>query len=186
MISFITMVTLIRSVTVTALWPPRRSVHVVRQQLRRFSNKFELYANAPIPANKRRFVPDSGFYPKGFSVASINAGINSTKRTRPDLTMVKSDVPSCGAAVFTRNKFPAASVTASRKHLSATKGNGIRGVIANAGCANLFTGQAGLDDAAAMMNTANELLVSPSSATVAVGETPPSVIVMHTGKGGER
>ncbi|CAI0653803.1 unnamed protein product, partial [Colletotrichum noveboracense] len=180
------MVTLICSVTVTALWPPRRSVHVVRQQLRRFSNKFELYANAPIPANKRRFVPDSGFYPKGFSVASINAGINSTKRTRPDLTMVKSDVPSCGAAVFTRNKFPAASVTASRKHLSATKGNGLRGVIANAGCANLFTGQAGLDDAAAMMNTANELLVSPSSATVAVGETPPSVIVMHTGKGGER
>uniref|UniRef100_L2FUQ4 Arginine biosynthesis bifunctional protein ArgJ, mitochondrial n=1 Tax=Colletotrichum fructicola (strain Nara gc5) TaxID=1213859 RepID=L2FUQ4_COLFN len=150
------MVTLIRSVTVTALWPPRRSVHVVRQQLRRFSNKFELYANAPIPANKRRFVPDSGFYPKGFSVASINAGINSTKRTRPDLTMVKSD------------------------------GNGLRGVIANAGCANLFTGQAGLDDAAAMMNTANELLVSQSSATVAVGETPPSVIVMHTGKGGER
>ncbi|KAK1998057.1 arginine biosynthesis protein ArgJ [Colletotrichum falcatum] len=182
------MVTLIRSVTVTALWPPRRGVHVVRQQLRRFSNKFELYENAPIPANKRRFVPDSGFYPKGFSVASINAGINSTKRTRPDLTMVKSDVPSCGAAVFTRNKFPAASVTASRKHLSATKGNGLGGVIANAGCANLFTGQAGLDDAAAMMNAANELLVSssPSSAAVAVGETPPSVIVMHTGKGGER
>lgn len=152
-----------------------------RVQIRRFS-KFDLFGNSPIPANKRRFVPSSGTYPKGFVVGSINVGINEAVRSRPDLILVASEIPSCGAAVFTRNEFPAASVTVSRELLRQTKGHGIRGVIANAQCANTLTGFAGLQDTVAMSREAGKFVVSDTT----VGEQDTSMLVMHTGVGCQR
>ena len=107
-----------------------------------------------IPANKQRLVPKAGTYPQGFRIGSIHAGIKPTSKLQPDLVLVAADRPSAGGAVFTRSEFPAASITVSKEILQKTGGNNLRGVIANSWCANLFTGQAGLDDARAMSLTA--------------------------------
>ena len=100
---------------------------------------------------------------------------------QPDLVLVAADRPSAGAAVFTRSDFPAASITVSKKILEETGGNNLRGVIANSRCANLFTGQAGLDDARTMSLTAAKHVSgedrNPSSSPF---------MVMHTGAGGQR
>ena len=88
----------------------------VRIHVRCFSTKFDIYGNSPIPANKQRFVPSTGTYPKGFRVGSINAGMKPASKSQPDLILVASETPSCGAAVFTKNGFPAASVTVRRYH----------------------------------------------------------------------
>lgn len=56
----------------------------------RYLSKFDKHKNFTVPANKARFVPKSGTYPKGFSVGSINVGIKSTITSRPDLILVAS------------------------------------------------------------------------------------------------
>ena len=165
---------LCRSETATTL--------VLRRPLRiqmRLYSKFELFGNSPVPVNKRRFVPTSGTYPKGFVVGSIDVGINQASRSRPDLILVASEKPSSGAAVFTKNDLPAASITVSRKILQKTKGHGIRGVIANAQCANTLTGPAGLQDTVAMSREAGKYVVGER-------ERDSSIMVMHTGVGGRR
>lgn len=151
-----------------------------RMQIRNYS-KFDIFGNLPIPANKRRLVPASGTYPKGFVVGGVNVGINQAIRSRPDLVLVASEKPSCGAAVFTKNEFPAASVTVSRELLRQTRGHGIRGVIANAQCANTFTGFAGLQDTVAMSQEAGKYVVGDMTA-----EQDSSMLVMHTGAGCQR
>merc|ERR1712137_637490 len=55
-----------------------------------------------------------------------------------------------GAAVFTTNKFQAAPVTVSRDMLKKRKGEGIRAVVVNSGCANAVTGRGGIEDAISM------------------------------------
>jgi glutamate N-acetyltransferase / amino-acid N-acetyltransferase len=152
----------------------KKPVHI-QVQVRCFS-KFDLYSNSPVPANKQQFVPTSGTYPKGFLVGSINVGIKPISKTQLDLVLVSSEEPSSGAAVFTKNEFPAASITVSRDLVRKTKGHGLRGVIANSWCANLFTGKAGLEDAAAMSKEAGKYV---SGETGPEGES--SVMVMHTG-----
>ena len=153
---------------------------VPRIQIRHYS-KFDLFGNLPIPANKRHFVPTSGSYPKGFAVGSINVGIDEAIWSRPDLVLVASEIPSCGAALFTKNEFPAASVKVSRKILQQTKGHGIRGVIANVQCANTLTGFAGLQDAVAMSREAGKYVVGDMAT-----EQDSSILVMHTGAGCQR
>ena|ERR1700722_13224995 len=152
----------------------------VRIQIRCFS-KFDVYGSSPIPANKQRFVPTSGTYPQGFLVGSCNIGIKSASKSQPDLILVASEKPSCGAAVFTKNEFPAASITVTRDLFRKTKGHGLRGVIANSWCANTLTGKAGLEDAVAMSKEADKY-VSGQTGT----ERASSVMVMHTGVGGQR
>jgi hypothetical protein len=55
--------------------------------------------NSPVPANKQRFIPTSGTYPKGFLVGSINVGINPAIKTQPDLILVASEKPSWSCCV---------------------------------------------------------------------------------------
>lgn len=153
----------------------------VRIHVRCFSTKFDIYGNSPIPANKQRFVPSTGTYPKGFRVGSINAGMKPASKSQPDLILVASETPSCGAAVFTKNEFPAASVTVSRDITRRTKGYGLRGVIANSGCGNTFTGKAGLEDAAAMSTEADKYVSGERDAG-----RDTSIMVMHTGVGAQR
>ena len=149
-------------------------------QIRHFS-KFDTHGNASIPGNKQRFVPTSGTYPKGFLVGSTNAGIKSARTSRPDLILITSEKPSCGAAVFTKNEFPAASITVTRDLVQKTKGHGLRGVIANSWCANTLTGKAGIEDAIAMSRVADDYMSGKTDA-----ERQSSLMVMHTGAGGQR
>ncbi|KAJ5950773.1 Peptidase S58 DmpA/arginine biosynthesis protein ArgJ [Penicillium vulpinum] len=152
-------------------------------QLRALStkfDKFDLYGGRPIPANKQRLIPTSGSYPKGFNVGSTRAGIKPAGNTQPDLLIVASDTPASGAAVLTKNEFCAASVTVTRELMRRTNGAGLRGVIANSGCANTLTGQVGLDDATAMGREAAKCIPKGTA------DDGSSLMVMHTGAGAQR
>lgn len=134
-----------------------------------------------IPAKKQRFVPTSGTYPQGFLIGSTNAGIKPNSNFQPDLILVASENPSCGAAVFTRNEFPAASITVTRELVRKSRGHGLRGVIANSWCANTLTGKAGLEDTETMSKEADKYIRSTTGV-----DRESSVMVMHTGLGAKR
>jgi glutamate N-acetyltransferase/amino-acid N-acetyltransferase len=82
--------------------------------------------------------------PLGFRAAGVASGI---KPDRLDLALVVADAPCASAGVFTSNLAQAAPVVVSRQHLA---GSRTRAVVANAGCANAATGDAGLADAREM------------------------------------
>jgi glutamate N-acetyltransferase/amino-acid N-acetyltransferase len=92
-----------------------------------------------------------------------------------DLALVVSDAPCTAAAVFTRNRFPAAPVLYDRE-LVAGNPAGLRAVAINAGVANACTGEGGLHDAAAMAEMAES----------ALGLTGRTCAVMSTGVIGPR
>lgn len=85
--------------------------------------------------------------PLGFRFAGVPCGLK--KMGAADFALVISDRPCAAAAVFTRNKFPAAPVTYDHTLVSENPTH-LRGVAINAGCANACTGDAGLTAAAAM------------------------------------
>ena len=82
--------------------------------------------------------------PLGFRAAGVASGI---KPDRLDLALVVADGPCASAGVFTSNLAQAAPVLVSREHLL---GGRSRAIVANAGCANAATGDAGLADAREM------------------------------------
>ncbi|OQD81489.1 hypothetical protein PENANT_c027G06658 [Penicillium antarcticum] len=160
-------------------YPQLRAFSTKPRQCAKF-DKFELYGGRPIPANKQRLIPTSGSYPQGFTVGSTRAGIKPAGNIQPDLVIVASETPASGAAVFTKNEFCAASVSVSRELMRHTNGAGLRGVVANAGCANTLTGQAGLDDATAMGREAARCISN------GMADNGNSLMVMHTGAGAQR
>jgi glutamate N-acetyltransferase / amino-acid N-acetyltransferase len=111
--------------------------------------------------------------PLGFTFAGVACGIKKTGAS--DLALIVSDRPCSGAAVFTRNAFPAAPVLYDRA-LVAENAAGLRAVAINAGCANACTGETGLADAEAMAGLAE----------TALGLPPRSAAVMSTGVIGPR
>ncbi|KAI0002316.1 DNA replication factor C-like protein [Xylariaceae sp. FL0662B] len=131
--------------------------------------------NGSIPAAKRKYVPTSGVYPRGFKVSGTIVGVKPSNTTKPDLAFITSDKPCAAAAVFTKNKFQAAPVTFSRALLQEQKNAGLRGVIINSGCANAVTGKGGLEDAEAMAREADKSLGADNA-----------TIVMSTGVIGQR
>lgn len=82
---------------------------------------------------------------KGFKAAALSAGIKASGK--PDLALLVSDVPATAAAVFTTNKVVGAPVIVGRKHI---KEGILRACVVNSGCANVCTGQQGIDDAVEM------------------------------------
>jgi glutamate N-acetyltransferase / amino-acid N-acetyltransferase len=104
----------------------------------------------------------------GFDAAGIAAGIK--KNGKPDLALVASRVPCKAAAVFTKNKFPAAPVLYDRQVLAANP-EGIHGVVINAGCANACTGVPGRANARLMAEWTERTL----------GASDQSFFVMSTG-----
>jgi glutamate N-acetyltransferase/amino-acid N-acetyltransferase len=82
---------------------------------------------------------------KGFRTAALHAGIKASGK--PDLALLVSDIPAAAAAVFTRNKVVGAPVIVGRNHIL---GGVLRACITNSGCANVCTGQRGIDDALEM------------------------------------
>ncbi|PWW78175.1 arginine biosynthesis protein ArgJ [Tuber magnatum] len=130
---------------------------------------------ASTPNAKWKYVPQSGTYPRGFNVGGIHCGVKKDSKSL-DLALVTSELPCSAAAVFTENAFKAAPVLASREMLSARRGSGVRGLVANSGCANAVTGKGGMEDAIAMGRAVDGLL----------GEGEASTIVMSTGVIGQR
>ena len=115
---------------------------------------------------KSRFVPASGTYPRGFLVSGTHVGIKPSKGQAPDLALVTSDRQCSAAAVFTDNDVQAAPVTISKEVLKRRRGQGIRSIIVNSGCANAVTGKSGLQDANSMITAVNDLQSDPDSALV--------------------
>lgn len=86
----------------------------------------------------------SPFFPKGFVVKGCACGI---KKNRKDIGIVYSETPATAAALFTKNRFAAAPVMVSKKHLRVNTTKTIRAIVTNAGCANACTGTHGERDA---------------------------------------
>lgn len=133
-----------------------------------------------IPSAKRKYIPTSGTYPKGFLVSGTHVGVKPSNKSSPDLAFIASETPCAAAAVFTKNKFQAAPVTVSREMLKRRRNKGIRSVIVNSGCANAVTGKGGMEDAEKMGAEADKCFDAPSDG---LGS---SSIVMSTGVIGQR
>jgi glutamate N-acetyltransferase/amino-acid N-acetyltransferase len=111
--------------------------------------------------------------PRAFRFAGVACGLKQTGAL--DLALIASDRPCAAAALFTRNRFPAAPVLYDRA-LVAENPAGLRAVAINAGVANACTGELGMADAAAMAQAAEQVLRLPAQ----------SCAVMSTGVIGPR
>ncbi|KAL1991703.1 hypothetical protein VTN49DRAFT_5011 [Thermomyces lanuginosus] len=143
-----------------------------RLQIRLYS----VLHDSTIPESKRKYIPESGNYPKGFRVQGTHVGVKSSNTRFPDLALITSDGPCNAAAVFTTNKFQAAPVQVSKAVLDKRRGEGIQSVVINSGCANAVTGKGGLEDAWKMSAKVDEC----------AGLAEPSTLVMSTGVIGQR
>ncbi|MGH2385012.1 MAG: bifunctional glutamate N-acetyltransferase/amino-acid acetyltransferase ArgJ [Candidatus Limnocylindria bacterium] len=88
---------------------------------------------------------------RGFSVGVGEARIRASGG--PDLVLIASDRPASAAATFTTNLVRAAPVLLAEEALASSAAT-VRGIVVNAGCANAGTGQAGLEDARAVVAAA--------------------------------
>ncbi len=83
--------------------------------------------------------------PKGFRATGVACGLKKTGAL--DLALVVSDSDCACAGVFTTNRVQAAPVLYDKETLAhASRRRAIRVVVANSGCANACTGDAGLAD----------------------------------------
>ncbi|MHC4832445.1 MAG: bifunctional glutamate N-acetyltransferase/amino-acid acetyltransferase ArgJ [Planctomycetota bacterium] len=124
----------------------------------------------PLAANPPRLPPR---LPEGFRAATGRVGIRSGPGD--DLALVVADAAASAAAVFTTNRFAAAPIELSRRHLAAAGGR-CRGLVVNAGNANAATGAAGHEDARRTV----EVLAA------AIDAAPCEVLVNSTGVIGRR
>jgi glutamate N-acetyltransferase/amino-acid N-acetyltransferase len=79
----------------------------------------------------------------GVQLATARAGYY--KHEREDLLVLSFPEGASCAGVFTRSAVGSAPVDWCRRHLEATKGEDVRALVVNAGCANAFTGRPGAD-----------------------------------------
>ena len=85
--------------------------------------------------------------PQGFKAGAIACGIKNPAVERLDLTLIYSEFPTVGAAVYTQNQVCAAPVRLSSSYLKSAEP---RAIIANSGNANACTGPQGLMNARTM------------------------------------
>ena len=103
--------------------------------------------------------------PKGFYAGATYVGIKKKGDNVLDLGVLFSQAPCATAALFTKNRIKAAPVVFSQQRVPSEK---VVAVVANSGCANAFTGEQGLADAAEMAQwTAGNIGVSPEQVVVA-------------------
>ena len=105
-------------------------------------------------------------FPKGFKAAGVKAGIK--KSGNLDLALIYTEKEAAVAGVFTKNAVAAAPVIVSRE---VVKGGKAHAIVANAGCANACTGEAGIANARKMA----------ALAAAEVGCAPDEVLVGSTG-----
>ncbi len=79
----------------------------------------------------------------GVVMATGRAGFY--KQERDDLMVMSFPEGASCAGVFTRHGVGSAPVDWCKRHLEATKGEGVKALVVNAGCANSFTGRPGAD-----------------------------------------
>ena len=79
----------------------------------------------------------------GVEMASARAGFY--KHERPDVLILRFAEGTTAAGVFTRHGVGSAPVDWCKRQLAASKGEGVRALVVNAGCANSFTGKPGAD-----------------------------------------
>lgn len=102
---------------------------------------------------------------KGFKASGVAAGIKASGKN--DLALIYADQHCSAAAVFTKNKFPAASIIVSREHLQAEP-ESIRAIVVNSGNANACTGAEGIKNARLMAEQlAKNLNLRPSQVLIA-------------------
>ena len=93
---------------------------------------------------------------KGFRAGSAACGIKRSGNT--DIVLITADQPLAGLAmVGTLNVVCAPSVTRNRSEVSGPDTASIRGVVINSGCANVATGQQGIDANSEMAEQAAQL-----------------------------
>src|SRR5512144_320494 len=99
----------------------------------------------------------------GVLASGIAAGIKLSGKK--DLALIYSSAPARVAAVFTQNQVKGAPVLVSQEHVR----NGLaQAIVASSGCANVCTGEQGLQDAREMTRTVGELLhVAPEQVLIA-------------------
>lgn len=107
----------------------------------------------------------------GVKLASVQAGLRYTGRL--DLSLMEFAPNTTVAGVFTKNKCPGAPIDWCRKILYRGKA---RGLLVNAGIANVFTGQAGFD----------AVKYSAQAAAKTIKCTPEEIFVASTGVIGEQ
>jgi len=106
--------------------------------------------------------------PEGFFAGAIYAGISKKAKDKPDLGILFSEAPCVATAVFTTNRLKAAPVVLSQQRLKQGRAGA---VVVNSGCANAFTGDRGLRNAAEMAKLTAE----------GIGILPEDVLVASTG-----
>jgi glutamate N-acetyltransferase/amino-acid N-acetyltransferase len=120
-------------------------------------------AAAPAPAPKKaakaalQISPLAVPFPEmppiaGVEMATGRAGFYKTERE--DLLVMHFPEGASCAGVFTRHGVGSAPVDWCKKHLEMTKGDGVRALVVNAGCANSFTGRPGADAVRRVCQTA--------------------------------
>ncbi len=103
--------------------------------------------------------------PRGFSAGAIFADIKAWKEKPYDLSMLFSDIACTVAGVFTTNKVKAAPVILCQNRVTNGKAQAL---VANSGCANACTGEAGMANAEQMAAlAARKLGVNASDVFVA-------------------
>lgn len=110
---------------------------------------------------------------KGFRAIGVHCDVRNKGDNRLDLAMIVSETPCTPAAVFTTNVNPSSTVVISRE---VARCGYARGIIANSGNANAWTGSAGWKDARAMQR----------AAALSVGAKPDEFFVCSTGRIGQR
>ncbi len=116
----------------------------------------------------------------GFRFAGVHCGLKADSAL--DLALLLSDCPATAAAVFTKNRFPAAPVIYGRKQLAA--GEKIQAVLINSGNANACTGHQGEVDVAAVAEVLAVTLELPRprifiSSTGVIGEPLPVTTILN-------
>ena len=132
-----------------------RPVEVVGQTLERAYKQARQFAGGasssspPSPAKPALPVsPLAVAFPRmppiaGVRMATARAGFY--KHERDDLLVMTFPMGASAAGVFTRHGVGSAPVDWCKRHLEMTKGEGVRALVVNAGCANSFTGRPGAD-----------------------------------------
>ncbi|MBR7181150.1 MAG: bifunctional ornithine acetyltransferase/N-acetylglutamate synthase, partial [Kiritimatiellae bacterium] len=112
---------------------------------------------------KARMIDGGVCSAKGFRASGVEAAVKY--KGRKDVALIVADRPCAAAAVFTTNKVAAAPVLYDRE---VARGGRAQAILANSGCANACTGEAGLRDARlSALVTAGELGIDPGLVFVA-------------------
>jgi len=101
---------------------------------------------------KLEFIAGGGITsPNGFRAGATYAGIKKEADDALDLGILFSEAPCKAAALFTTNRIKAAPIVLCQQRLQAGRAVAI---VVNSGCANAFTGEQGLSDAAEVADLA--------------------------------